>query len=76
MHQETEARQAAMPSRKDDRTTDHDRHDQTADAGRVAAARSVLAAIDTAVFGRRNTPTRAEHRARFGRKVAKLFSDA
>ena len=66
-----------MPSRNNDRTTDDDRHDQTADAGRVAAARSVLAAIDTAVFGRRNnTPTRAEHQARFGRKVAEFFSDA
>jgi hypothetical protein len=46
-----------------------------ADAGRAAEARSILAALDTTVFGGEGRSTRAGHRLRFVAAVSGLFGD-
>lgn len=50
-------------------------HDRQAEAGRVAEARSILAAIDATVFADRGKATRIGHRRRFIATVAGLFGD-
>jgi hypothetical protein len=50
-------------------------HDGAGDAGRVAEARAVLAAIQATVFPTRPTETRAEHRQRTAAFVTMLLSD-
>ncbi len=50
--------------------------DQHADAGRVADARAVLAAIDVGVFPARRRLTRAGQREALAEAVFALFPDA